>query len=392
MSTLPLADVRVIAIEQYGAGPWGSLQLADLGADVIKIEDPASGGDVGRYIPPYQADDASLFFEAFNRNKRSVALDLRDPQARELFGRLVASADAVYSNLRGDVPAKLGITYDALKHLNPRIVCCSLSGFGQTGPRASERAFDNVVQALAGWMSLAGEPDGPPTKTGPSLVDFLGGYVAALSMLAGIWRARRDGVGCECDVSLFETALAQLNYLATWTASRGYEPQRQPGSAHWSIVPFQNFATADGAIAIACSKEHLWRRLCGALGRPELADDRRYADFAARHRHRDTLVATLEREFAGRTNAESLAALRAAGVPAGPVNTVREALEDEQVTARGALAEVEHPTLGTVRHVASPLRVGTERRPVTRAPLLGEHTREVLREVASDDELAALGG
>ena len=158
------------------------------------------------------------------------------------------------------------------------------------------------------------------------------------------------------------------------------------------MMPFQLYPTADGWIVTGGSKEKFWSRLAAALGRPELADDRRYADFAARHRHRDTLVATLEREFAGRTNAESLAALRAAGVPAGPVNTVREALEDEQVTARGALAEVEHPTLGTVRHVASPLRVGTERRPVTRAPLLGEHTREVLREVASDDELAALGG
>ena len=181
----PLADVRILAIEQFGAGPWGTLQLADLGAEVIKIEDPASGGDVGRYVPPFQEGEDSLFFETFNRNKRSVSLDLRHPEARSVFEDLVRGSDVVYSNLRGDQPAKLRLTYDDLKDVNPRIVCCSLSGFGMTGPRAAEGGYDYMMQGLAGWMSLTGDPDGPPTKSGLSLVDLSGGYASAIA------RARR---------------------------------------------------------------------------------------------------------------------------------------------------------------------------------------------------------
>ena len=182
---LPLADVRVLAIEQFGAGPWATLQLADLGAEVIKIEDPASGGDVGRYVPPFQEGEDSLFFETFNRNKKSISLDLRDPAGRDRFEELVRVSDVVFSNLRGDQPAKLRLRYDDLKHLNPRIVCCSLSGFGMTGPRAAEGGYDYMMQGLAGWMALTGEPDGPPTKSGLSLVDLSGGYVAAIALAGG---------------------------------------------------------------------------------------------------------------------------------------------------------------------------------------------------------------
>ena len=225
--TLPLADVRVVAIEQFGAGPWGTLQLADLGAEIIKIEDPASAGDVGRYVPPFQEGEDSLFFETFNRGKKSVSLDLRHPQARGVFEDLVRACDAVYSNLRGDQPQKLGLTYEQLKAVNPAIVCCSLSGFGMTGPRASEGGYDYMMQGLAGWQSLTGDPGGPPTKSGLSLVDLSGGYASAIAMLAGIWRARRDGVGCDCDVSLFETALHELMYIGPWAATHGYVPPRR---------------------------------------------------------------------------------------------------------------------------------------------------------------------
>src|SRR5262245_47471843 len=218
---LPLEDVRVIALEQFGAGPWGTLQLADLGAEVIKIEDPASGGDVGRYVPPFGEGEDSLFFEAFNRNKQSVSLDLRRDGAREVLHDLVRASDVVYSNLRGDQPRKLGLTYDQLRAVNPRIVCCSLSGFGMTGPRAAEGGYDYMIQGLAGWQSLTGDPAGPPTKSGLSLVDLSGGYVSAIAVLAGLWRARRDGGGCDCDVSLFETALHELCYGGVWPASRG---------------------------------------------------------------------------------------------------------------------------------------------------------------------------
>ncbi|MGH7716841.1 MAG: CaiB/BaiF CoA transferase family protein, partial [Vulcanimicrobiaceae bacterium] len=222
----PLADVRILAVEQYGAGPWGTIHLADLGADVIKIEDPRTRGDVGRYVPPHQTGDDSLFFEAFNRNKRTLDLDLFSTSGREIFLDLVRKSDAVYSNLRGDIPKKLRITYDDLKGANPRIVCCSLSGFGMTGPRRKDPAYDYILQGIAGWMSVTGEPDGPPAKSGLSVVDFAGGYVAALAMMIGIHAARRDGKGMDCDTSLFDVAIGMTNYLATWNLSAGDVPKR----------------------------------------------------------------------------------------------------------------------------------------------------------------------
>jgi crotonobetainyl-CoA:carnitine CoA-transferase CaiB-like acyl-CoA transferase len=372
---LPLADVRVLAVEQFGAGPWCTLQLADLGAEVIKIEDPAAGGDVSRYVPPFQEGEHSLFFETFNRNKKSVSLDLRHPDAREVLEDLVRVSGVVYSNLRGDQPKRLRLRYEDLKTVNPRIVCCSLSGFGMTGPRASEGGYDYMMQGLAGWMSLTGDPDGPPTKSGLSLVDLSGGYASAIAVLAGLWRARRDGVGCDCDVSLFDTALHELMYVATWAASRGYVPPRRRNSAHPSIVPFQIFPTADGWIVVACPKQKFWEALCEAIGWPELAGDARFADFGARDRNRDELEPILEAVFGERTSDEWLAVLREAGVPSSPVNDVPAALEEAR------LVEYEHSELGTVRQVASPLRLSGEEHPLRPAPARGEHTEAVLVEL-----------
>jgi crotonobetainyl-CoA:carnitine CoA-transferase CaiB-like acyl-CoA transferase len=368
---LPLADVRVLAIEQFGAGPWATLQLADLGAEVIKIEDPASGGDVGRYVPPFQEGEDSLFFETFNRNKKSISLDLRDPAGRERLEELVRVSDVVFSNLRGDQPAKLRLRYDDLKHLNPRIVCCSLSGFGMTGPRAAEGGYDYMMQGLAGWMALTGEPDGPPAKSGLSLVDLSGGYVAALALLAGVWRARRDGEGCDCDVALLDVAMHELVYVGTWAASRGYVVPRRSKSAHPSLVPFQIFETADGWIVVAAPKEKFWLRVCETIGQPELATDPRFADFAARDRNRDELGSILERAFLARSSEEWLDALRRAGVPSSAVNDVLAAVEEARTV------EYEHPTLGQVRQVASPLRLSDAEPPVRRAPFRGEHDEEV---------------
>ncbi len=385
----------MIALEQFGAGPWGTLQLADLGAEVIKIEDPASRGDVGRYVPPYSEGEDSLFFETFNRNKKSVSLDLRSPAGRTVLEDLVRGSDVVYSNLRGDQPRKLGLTYDQLKDVNPRVVCCSLSGYGMTGPRAAEGGYDYMMQGLAGWMSLTGDPDGPPTKSGLSLVDLSGGYVSAIAVMAGLWRARRDGVGCDCDISLFETALHELMYVGTWAATHGYAPPRRRNSAHPSIVPFQNFATADGWIVVACPKQKFWLLLCEAIGRSDLAADDRFADFAARDANRDELLAILDAAFAGRTTREWLDALGEAGVPSAPVNDVAAALEDGQARARGSVVETDHPRLGPVRQVASPLRLGDEA-PIRRAPFRGEHTEAVLTDVCGYSserirELAAAG-
>ncbi|MFN8222111.1 MAG: CoA transferase [Gaiellales bacterium] len=390
--TGPLADVRVIAIEQYGAGPFGTMQLADLGAEVIKVEDPSVGGDVSRYVPPYRNGTDSLFFESFNRNKQSLTLNLRHPEARGVLEDLVRDADALVSNLRGDQPEKLRIRFADLEHVNPRLVCASLSGFGTSGPRAKEGGYDYTVQGLAGWMELTGGPDQPPTKSGLSLVDFCGGYVLALATLAGVWRARREGRGCDADLSLFETALAQLTYIGAWVASRGFTPRRMPDSAHQTMVPFQAFPTADGWLMVACPKQRLWERFCDALERPDLAADDRFSDFAARDRNRDVLVPLLGELLRARPTAQWLEALAAHGVPSAPVNDVGAALTDPQAVARGDLVAYEHPTLGVVRGPASPFRLAGGPPEARRGPMLGEHTHEVLRDLCGygEERLRAL--
>jgi crotonobetainyl-CoA:carnitine CoA-transferase CaiB-like acyl-CoA transferase len=382
----PLADVRIIAIEQYGAGPFGSVHLADLGAEVIKIEDPATGGDVGRYVPPYQEGEDSLFFEAFNRNKLSIGLDLTTADGRAVFEDLVRVSDVVYSNLRGDVPAKLRLTYADLKHLNPRIVCCPLTGYGTSGPRASEPGYDYLLQGIAGWMDLTGEPAGPPTKSGLSLVDYSAGLVAAIAMLAGVHAARRDGAGMDCDVSLFDTAMSMLTYPAIWSLNGDFEPKRTRHSAHPSLVPFQAFETSDGWIVVGCPKEKFWQRLAVAIDRPELAKDTRFATFADRRRNADALLTVLEEVFAVRPAHEWLDILGRAGVPCGPVNSVRDALRDEQTGARGMVVETDHPRFGRVRQLRSPARVGSEAPEYRRAPARGEHRDVIVRSMLGYDQ------
>lgn len=388
----PLEDVRVIALEQYGAGPFGSLHLADLGAEVIKIEDPSTGGDVGRYVPPFQHQQDSLFFETFNRNKRSIALDVTNPAGRRVLEDLVRNSDAVYSNLRGDVPERLNITYDDLRHLNDRIVCVSLSGFGMTGPRKAQPGYDYILQGVAGWMSITGEPDGPPSKSGLSLVDYIGGIVAALSLVTGIHAARRDGRGMDCDVSLYDAAIAMLTYPAAWHLNGGFTPQRHARSAHPSLVPFQLFPTADGWIVVACAKEKFWQRLAVAIGRPELAADERFKDFAARNEHRDELIAILDDAFRTKDGGAWLSLLTEAGVPCGPVNDVEGAFADPHTIARGLVVETEHPRFGTIRQPVTPARVGPPPPHHRRAPQLGEDRPYVLKDILGYDEatIAAL--
>lgn len=386
MTRRPLDDVRIVAVEQYGAGPFGSIHLADLGADVIKIEDPCNGGDVSRYVPPYQSGEDSLFFEAFNRNKRSLSLDLLSDAGRLVLRDLVACSDAVYSNLRGDIPERLQLRYVDLCDVNPRIVCCSLSGFGMTGPRRSEPAYDYILQGMTGWMSLTGEPDGPPAKSGLSLVDFSGGYVAALALMSGIHAARRDGVGMDCDTSLFDVAMGMLTYVGTWNLTAGLVPQRMPHSSHPSIVPFGAFETADGWIVVVCAKEKFFVRLCDVFGKPEIATDERFKNTTARYKNRLELMPILDREFLQKTSLEWLDLLRAAGVPCGPVNTVEEAFLDPQTAARGLIVESEHPHFGTVRSVGSPVRVGEIVPPARRAPRRNEHADEILRDLLRYDD------
>lgn len=379
-----LEDVRIISLEQYGAGPFATLHLAELGAEVIKVEQWPDG-DIGRHVPPYRTDADSLFFQSLNRSKRSICLDLRRREGRDVFEDLVRTSDAVFSNLRGDVPGRLGITYRDLAPINPAIVCCSLSGYGMTGPMAAHPGFDYMVQGLVGWMSITGEPDGPPSKTGLSAVDFAAGYAAALALMTGLHQARRDGIGCDCDVSLLETALSMLNYLVAWAGTEGYEPKRVERSGHPTLVPFQNFRTADGWIVAGGSKEKFWIRMAAALGRADLTQDPRYATFDDRLDNKASLIKELDDAFARESTQHWLAVLESAGVPCAPINSIGDALHDPQVVARDSVFTLPHAAWGLVTHAASPLRVGDEPHVRKPAPALGADTRDVLTNLLGYD-------
>jgi crotonobetainyl-CoA:carnitine CoA-transferase CaiB-like acyl-CoA transferase len=378
----PLDGVRILAVSQFGAGPFGTQMLADLGADIIKIEDPGVGGDSARYVPPFQGEADSPYFQSFNRGKRSVALNLRHPEGQAVFHDLVRVSDAVFNNARGDLPDKLGLTYDQLKEINPRVVCCSLTGYGRTGPRAAEPAFDYLVQGYAGYMAVTGEPDGPPGKCGVSVIDFAGGYAAMVGLMVGLFDSQRTGVGRDVDISLLDTAVSMLSYFAVWTLNRDWIAERTASSAHQTLVPAQNFATRDGWIVIFCNKDKFWRDLVETLGAPELADDARFTTFGDRFTHKDTLLPLLQARFATRTTEDWLDRLRGR-VPCAPVNDVRQALADPQVLARDMIVEVEHPDFGPLKEVRSPVRTEGEVRHPARAPRLGEHTDQILREILS---------
>ena len=377
-----LKGMRILAVEQFGAGPFGTLHLADLGAEVIKIENPHAGGDISRSVPPFTGEDDSLYFQSFNRNKRSLTLDLKHPDGRGVFEDLVRVSDAVFSSLRGDQPEILGLTYRQLKAVNPKIVCCALTGYGLTGPRKAEPAYDYLMQAYAGWMSLTGEPGSPPAKSAYSVVDFSAGLTAMTGMLAAIIRARETGVGCDVDVSLLDTAISMLNYVAIWTLNRDFEPERLAASAHPSIVPSQVFETADGWIVVFCAKEKFWIDLATAMDAEDLIDDPRYQGFSGRLEHRDELGEELSARFKTRTTDEWLVLLRGK-VPCAPVNDINQALEDEQVQARQMILEVDHPDFGPLRQTATAIKAegDFDARKDRRGPRLGEDSAAVLDEL-----------
>lgn len=389
----PLRDVRVLAIEQYGAGPFATMVLADLGAEVIKIEPPGLG-DIGRRVPPWSTGDDSLFFQSLNRGKRSVVLDLKKPRGRDAFTRLVERSDAVFSNARGTTAASLEITYEDLKPFNPAIVCAFLTGFGREGPRADQPAYDYIIQALSGMAALGGEPGGPPARAGVSVVDFSAGLAAGVALLAGIHRARVTGLGGDLDTSLFATALNLSNYVASWVLSRGYRPERQPRGGHPSIVPSQLFEAADGWLMVMCQTDAFYAELVRRLALPELSDQR-FATMNGRYEHRGELIGVLEKAFKGRNVAHWLELLEG-GVPVAAVNDLAQALADPQVAAQELLVDYQHPAFGTVSQVAGPVRPSA-RPPATRpGPSLGADTRDVLRSLAglSDtdvEELVATG-
>jgi crotonobetainyl-CoA:carnitine CoA-transferase CaiB-like acyl-CoA transferase len=382
---LPLEGVRVLAVEQYGAGPFGTMFLADQGAEVIKIENPNDGGDMSRAVGPhFFAPGDSQFFHSFNRNKKSLTLDLGREEGQAVLHDLVRTADALASNLRGDVPAKLGLTYADLALHNPKIVCAHLSAYGRDGPRAAWPGFDYLMQAEAGYFSLTGEPGAPPARFGLSIVDYMSGLGLAYALLAALTSARTTGAGRDIDVSLFDMALANTVYQATWYLNEGVVSGRLPRSAHAALTPCQLYPTRDGWIYIMCNKEKFWPALCEKLGRHEWIEDPRFRRFADRLRHRDLLTELLDRELGKRATGEWLAHF-AGAVPAAPINDLAQALDNPFVTDHGRLQELPHPTRGTYRMVAPPVRCAGDASPARAAPHLGEHTDALLKELGYDD-------
>ncbi|HSO93836.1 MAG TPA: CoA transferase, partial [Candidatus Dormibacteraeota bacterium] len=305
---------------------------------------------------PGQKGTDSLYFDSFNRGKRSIVLDLKSDAGREVLCRLVKDAQAVYTNLRGDVVRSLGLTYQALQEVNPAIVCCSLSAYGRDGQRSSEPGYDPLIQAEAGWAALTGDPGGPPIKSGLSVADYAAGLMAALGMLAAIFQAQRTGRGRDVDVSLYDVALAFHNYRATWYLTRGVPGERTPNSSHPSIVPFQFFPTADGYLAVACAKEKFFRALIEGIDLGELAGDERFTNFEGRRRHREELTKILEDRL-GEQPTDYWVGLLRGRVPVAPVRSMEAALDDNELEGRGMLATYTHAALGEVRTVGLPVRV-----------------------------------
>jgi len=386
---LPAAGIRVLDLSRVLAGPYCTMLLSDLGADVVKVERPGEGDETRTWGPPYVGGEATYFLSV-NRGKRSVAIDLARPEGRMLAQRLARGADVVVENFRAGGAEKLGLGYEELARENPGLVYCSISGFGGGREPAGRPGYDFVIQAESGLMAINGTQDGPPFKVGVAVVDVLTGTTAAAAILAALLARAQTGRGDRVEVSLLDTALSALVNVSGAALATGDEPRRF-GNAHPSVVPYQTFDAADGVVAVAAANDGLYRRLCAAIERPDLAEDERFRTNSGRVEHRDELVAELEREFATRPADDWIARLDDAGVPVGKVRGVLEALEEAERAGRAATTTVEHPTAGELRLVASPLRPGAGTRPPTAPPLLGQHTREVLLELGcSDAEIVAL--
>jgi succinate---hydroxymethylglutarate CoA-transferase len=379
-----LEGVRILAVEQYGAGPFGTLFLADLGAEVIKIENKADGGDVSRVVGPHfhaalPETARSVFYQGLNRSKKSITLDLASDEGKAVFRRLVARTDAVASNLRGDVPAKLGITYAQLAQANPKIVCAHLTGYGREGDRANWPGYDYMMQAEAGYFHLTGDPDSPPARFGLSLVDLMTGVAMAAGLLAALHAANRDGRGRDVDVSLFDLALANLNYIGHWYLNAGAATGRIPRSAHASITPCQSYRTRDGWIYLMCNKEKFWAELCRKVGRPQWIDDPRFLKFPDRLKHRALLTELIDEALQARTTVEWLAEF-AGSVPAAPIYDVTQALENPWVKGSARIESIPVDGAAPLSLLTNPLRgegLPLAGRP---APALGADTDAVLAE------------
>ncbi len=376
---LPLEGVRIIAVEQYGAGPYGTQLLADLGAEVIKIENPLTGGDVSRFVSPHLIGTSdSQFFQTFNRNKKSISLDLKSDDGRSAFEELVKTADAVSNNLRGDLPAKLGIDYAALSKVNPKIVCAHLSAYGRGNSRETWPGYDYLMQAEAGFCSVTGEPDGPPVRFGLSMVDFMTGSMMATGLVSAVFGAHRSGTGCDIDVSLFDTALHQVSYPATWYLNAGDVTTRQPRGAHPAIVPSQLMEAGDGWIMFCCQTQKFWERVAECLGHPEWIEDPRFLKVEDRRANRALVQDTMEAVLKTKPVAHWMEKF-GGYVPAAPVYDIAQALDNPYVHEIEMVYAEDHPDMeGDIRLLSSPYKLNGQRLKGGIAPALGADTDELL--------------
>ncbi len=389
-STGPLAGLRVLEITQIMSGPTCGLLLADMGADVVKLEKLEGGDDARGYRDP-QVNGVSAPFMMMNRNKRGLALDLKHAEGRALLLRMVKHADVLVENFRGGTMDKLGLGFETLKAENPGLIYCAISGYGRTGPYADKGGFDLIAQGFAGLMSITGEPGRPPAKSGSAVSDMNAGILGALGILAAYIHKLKTGEGQLVDTSLADAALQQTYWhAAVWFATQ--QTPQPTGSAHILTAPYQAFEASDGWINIGGANQANWERICTVLGHPEWREDPRFATNRDRMAHLDTLVELMNGVVRQRTRATWQAAFDAAGVPAGPVHTIGEALSHPQTLARGMVLELQHPEAGTTHAIGCPIQFSatpTESR--APAPLLGQHTRELLAEYGlGDDEIDAL--
>lgn len=367
----PLAGIRVIEVGHMLAGPYCGLMLADMGAEVIKIE--PRDGDIGRNISPHSIGPHNAYFASLNRNKKSIVLDLADPEGQVALGRIAARSHALVTNLRPSAIRKLGLTYDALRAHNARLVCVALTGYGLDGPYSENPAYDYVIQAMTGVMAITGEPSAPPAKAGYSAVDNSAGLVAALGLLAKII----EGRGGQVDVSMYDVMLSQLNYLAGAALNAGETIQRLPASSHPYVVPAQLFPTADGWLVLFITHDKFWKTFCIEIGRPEWIDDPRYATMVARRAHRAEVVDGITQVLAAAPAADWVARLAPLGVVAARVGTLDEALHSDIAASRGLVVNLGDRSL-PLQAVASPLRFQGHAPTYALPPLLDEHRAEIM--------------
>ena len=387
----PLAGMKVVELAHIMAGPVCGLMLADMGAEVVKVEKVPGGDDTRRALPP-DIEGESAAFLMMNRNKRGIAVDLKTAAGQAVVRRMIRQSDVVIENYRRGTMERFGLGYEALKAENPGLIYCSLSGFGRSGPYAERAGFDLIAQGMSGLMSITGEgPGRPPVKVGAPLTDITAGILAAMGVAAAYARRLQSGEGQQVDTSLFEAGIVQTYWQSAMCLATGESPGPM-GSAHPLNAPYQAFQTADGWITVGAANQANWERLLAVVGEPELATDPRFADNAARMANRDALAARLAERFLARATADWLAALEEAGVPAGPVLSIAEMQHDPQALAREMVPEIPHSRLGSVRTLGTPVKFsGTPAGLRRGAPVYGEHSREVLADYGwSAEEIAGL--